>query len=117
MPIGSRLFPTVCRAARIAEALEAVFELDLTDLAALNCHSATAAISNANERRMPVSFVGKKSRADVYPIRTRLLDRGCGCHDITKTGPRDDTKLAAIKLEWWPRSDWNRWPPSLESGA
>src|SRR5271165_5792557 len=34
---------------------------------------------------------------------------------MTKTGPRDDTKLAAIKLEWWPRSDWNRWPPSLES--
>src|SRR5271157_232538 len=34
---------------------------------------------------------------------------------MTKTGPRDDAKLAAIKLEWWPRSDWNRWPPSLES--
>ena len=34
---------------------------------------------------------------------------------MTKTGPRDDPKLAAIKLEWWPRSDWNRWPPSLES--
>jgi hypothetical protein len=33
---------------------------------------------------------------------------------MTKTGPRDDTKLAAIKLEWWPRSDGNRWPPSLE---
>src|SRR5271157_3106690 len=36
---------------------------------------------------------------------------------MTKTGPRDDTKLAAIKLEWWPRSDWNRWPPSLESAV
>jgi hypothetical protein len=23
--------------------------------------------------------------------------------------------LAAIKLEWWPGSDWNRWPPSSES--
>src|SRR5271165_4526980 len=34
---------------------------------------------------------------------------------MTKTGPRDTPKLAAIKLEWWPRSDWNRWPPSLES--
>jgi hypothetical protein len=34
---------------------------------------------------------------------------------MTKIGPRDDTKLAAIKLEWWPRSYWNRWPPSLES--
>src|SRR5271168_3498459 len=34
---------------------------------------------------------------------------------MTETGPRDDAKLAAIKLEWWPRSDWNRWPPSLES--
>jgi hypothetical protein len=36
---------------------------------------------------------------------------------MTKTGPRDDTKLAAIKLEWWPRSDWNKWPPSLESAV
>src|SRR5208282_4393144 len=36
---------------------------------------------------------------------------------MTKTGPRDDTKLAAIKLEWWPRSDCNRWPPSLESAS
>src|SRR5271167_1986664 len=34
---------------------------------------------------------------------------------MTETGPRDDAKLAPIKLEWWPRSDWNRWPPSLES--
>jgi hypothetical protein len=34
---------------------------------------------------------------------------------MTKTGPRDDTRLAAIILEWWPRSDWNKWPPSLES--
>src|ERR1700735_4348388 len=34
---------------------------------------------------------------------------------MTKIGPRDDTKVAAIKLEWWPRSDWNKWPPSLES--
>ena len=34
---------------------------------------------------------------------------------MTEIGPRDDTKLAAIKLEWWPRSDWNRWPPSSES--
>ena len=33
---------------------------------------------------------------------------------MTKTGPRDDTKLAAIKSERWPRSDWNRWPPSSE---
>ena len=23
--------------------------------------------------------------------------------------------MAAIKLEWWPRCDWNRWPPSSES--
>ena len=37
--------------------------------------------------------------------------------DMTKIGPRDDTKVAAIKLEWWPRSDWNKWPPSLESTA
>src|SRR5450432_2419335 len=34
---------------------------------------------------------------------------------MTKTGPRDDTKLAAIKLEWWPGSDWNKWPTSLEA--
>ncbi len=25
--------------------------------------------------------------------------------------------MAAIKLEGWPRSDWNRWPPSLESAV
>ena len=25
--------------------------------------------------------------------------------------------MAAIKLEWWPRCDWNRWPPSSESAA
>jgi hypothetical protein len=36
---------------------------------------------------------------------------------MTKTGPRDTPKLAAIKLEWWPRSDWNRWPPSSESAG
>ena len=36
---------------------------------------------------------------------------------MTKIGPRDDTKVAAIKLEWWPRSDWNKWPPSLESAG
>ena len=23
--------------------------------------------------------------------------------------------MAAIKLEWWPGSDWNKWPPSSES--
>ncbi len=23
--------------------------------------------------------------------------------------------VAAIRLEWWPRCDWNRWPPSSES--
>ena len=23
--------------------------------------------------------------------------------------------VAAIKSEWWPGSDWNRWPPSSES--
>jgi hypothetical protein len=23
--------------------------------------------------------------------------------------------VAAIKSEWWPRSDWNWWPPSSES--
>jgi hypothetical protein len=34
---------------------------------------------------------------------------------MNKTGLRDDTYLAAIKLEWWPRSNWNRWPPSSES--
>jgi hypothetical protein len=34
---------------------------------------------------------------------------------MTKSGPRDDAKVAAIKLEWWPRSDWNKWPPSSES--
>ncbi len=25
--------------------------------------------------------------------------------------------MAAIKLEGWPRSDWNRWPPSSESAV
>jgi len=49
------------------------------------------------------------------PIRARLLDPGCGAMTLPKPGPRDDAKLAAIKLEWWPRSDRNRWPPSLES--
>src|SRR5208283_3984455 len=34
---------------------------------------------------------------------------------MIKTGLRDTPKLAAIKLEWWPGSDWNRWPPSSES--
>ena len=32
---------------------------------------------------------------------------------MSKTGLRDDTNLAAISLEWWPRSNWNRWPPSI----
>ena len=36
---------------------------------------------------------------------------------MTKTGPRDDAKVAAIKSVAWPRSDWNKWPPSLESAA
>src|SRR3954447_25677075 len=47
--------------------------------------------------------------------RAESKDRWRLLHNSAKTGPRDDTKLAAIKLEWWPRSDWNRWPPSLES--
>jgi hypothetical protein len=34
---------------------------------------------------------------------------------MNKTGPRDDASLAAIRLEWWPRSNWNWWPPSSES--
>ena len=34
---------------------------------------------------------------------------------MSKTGLRDDTNLAAISLEWWPQSNWNRWPPSSES--
>jgi hypothetical protein len=33
---------------------------------------------------------------------------------MTKNGQRDDARLAAIKLEWWPGSDWKRWPPSPE---
>src|SRR5208283_5497485 len=36
---------------------------------------------------------------------------------MIKTGLRDTPKLAAIKLEWWPGSDWNRWPPSSESAT
>jgi hypothetical protein len=36
---------------------------------------------------------------------------------MNKTGPRDDASLAAIRLEWWPRSNWNWWPPSSESAA
>jgi hypothetical protein len=34
---------------------------------------------------------------------------------MTKTGPRDEASLAAIRLEWCPRSNRNRWPPSSES--
>jgi len=34
---------------------------------------------------------------------------------MNKTGPRDDASLAAIRLELWPRSNWNWWPPSSES--
>ena len=34
---------------------------------------------------------------------------------MNKTGLRDDASLAAIRLEWWPRSNWNAWPPSSES--
>jgi hypothetical protein len=48
---------------------------------------------------------------------TGVTPPGLRRHDMTKTGPRDDTKLAAIILEWWPRSDWNNWPPSLESAG
>ena len=33
---------------------------------------------------------------------------------MNKTGLRDDASLAAIRLEWWPRSNWNAWPPSSE---
>ena len=33
MPIGWRLFPKACRGSSTAEALEAIVELDLTDLA------------------------------------------------------------------------------------
>jgi len=66
------------------------------------------------KRRMPVSFVGNRLLADVTQFVRDYLTPAA-LNDITKTGPRDDAKLAAIKLEWWPRSDWNRWPPSLES--
>src|ERR1700692_3719612 len=36
---------------------------------------------------------------------------------MTKTDLWDDATLAAISLEWWPPSFWNRWPPSSESAA
>ena len=36
---------------------------------------------------------------------------------MNKTGLRDDASLAAIRSESWPRSNWNRWPPSSESAS
>src|ERR1700687_668772 len=36
---------------------------------------------------------------------------------MTKTDLWDDATLAAISLEWWPPSVWNRWAPSSESAA
>jgi hypothetical protein len=41
---------------------------------------------------------------NVPPARPERRIRELGRHDMTKTGPRDDAKVAAIKLEWWPRS-------------
>ena len=42
--------PESLQGSPIAEALEAIVELDLTDLVASNCPAAMAAISNANEK-------------------------------------------------------------------
>jgi hypothetical protein len=66
---------------------------------------------------MPVSFVGKRSRADVTQFVLAYLTPAA-LNDITKTGPRDDAN--------WPRSNWNggrdqigigrlRWNPHVAS--
>ena len=53
MPIGSRLSPIVCKSVRPPEALEAIVELDLTDLAGVRTTPAATAPGlgkNANEK-------------------------------------------------------------------
>jgi hypothetical protein len=51
----------------------------------------------------------RKLRASAWPW---LPD-----HDMSKIDLRGWSGLAAIRLEWWPRWDWNGWPPSSESAG
>jgi hypothetical protein len=36
---------------------------------------------------------------------------------MTKTDLRDDASLAAMRLEWWPPSDWNGGRDAIEIGG
>src|SRR5208337_4984512 len=66
---------------------------------ASNRPAAMAATSKTPERRMPVSFVGKRSRVDVTQSVARLLDPGCA----TMTRPRPAHETTPN----WPPSNWN----------
>ena len=69
------------------------------------------------KRRMPVSFVGKKSRADATQFGRDGLTANYGI--MTSPKPAHET------IANWPPSNWNggrdqgwnRWPPSLESAV
>jgi hypothetical protein len=64
MPIGWRLFPTACRPAPPPRRLKPLLSSTSPTWRVSNCRAATAAI-DANEKRDAVSFVGKKSRAEM----------------------------------------------------
>ena len=64
MPIGWRLFPTACRPVPPPRRLKPLLSSTLPTWRASNCRAAMAAI-NANEKKDAVSFVGKKSRAEM----------------------------------------------------
>ena len=83
----------------IAEVLEAIVELDLTDLAASNCHAATAAINNANEKKDASALSGRNRERRCNQSVTRLLDPGCGA--MTSPKPAHET------IPDWPPSNWN----------
>ena len=83
----------------IAEVLEAIVELDLTDLAEIELPAATAAINNANEKNGCQSALSGRIASGGVTIRTRLLDRGCGV--MTSPKPAHET------IPNWPPSNWN----------
>ena len=64
MPIGWRLFPTACRPVQPPRRLKPLLSSTSPTWRVSNCRAATAAI-DANEKRDAVSFVGKKSRAEM----------------------------------------------------
>ena len=99
MPIGSRLCPTVCVAARSPRCSKPWSSSTSLIWWRSNCPAATAAINNANERKDASQLCREEFASGGVTIRTRLLDRSCGV--MTSPKPAHET------IPNWPPSNWN----------